>query len=390
MRAWEAVTGFLVLCCLLVTAASGAISVGSVTITPNGDFISGETQASVSFVVDFPGEGGQTFDSQASLRFSTDLENAQWSPILIQNGIENVRPVQSGQSISINGWELSYPTSKNEISLRVSLEGTAPKVTPSKNITVVKIAELNGKNTEKKDTAVTRERFVTNPQDMKGDITKKRAELENLRTLIDQAAAEGIDVTAAEGKYASAKASLENADRTTNLQTAQSHITAATAAINEGQAALGDQFTQKLITSAKQPIDLIDEQLTYFTVNRSLGSDPRVVALKTKRENVAAMITEAENLRSQGRFSEAQEKAKEARTSGDAVYEESLKLRKDLGESVALPGGDVFGGIGGIFGGAGSLLVSMIPIFVIIVVIVIIAAVALYLYRRRSGWDELG
>jgi len=57
--------------------------------------------------------------------------------------------------------------------------------------------------------------------------------------MIDEAAAEGVDVTAAEGNYATAKVELENADRSTSLQVAQSHMNAATAAISEGQHPLG-------------------------------------------------------------------------------------------------------------------------------------------------------
>jgi len=50
-------------------------------------------------------------------------------------------------------------------------------VSPSKNITVIKVAELNGRNTEEKDSVVTRERFVTNPDEIKSAITAKRTDL---------------------------------------------------------------------------------------------------------------------------------------------------------------------------------------------------------------------
>jgi len=77
---------------------------------------------SVSFVIDLPGEGGVTFPAEGSIQMSTELADPQWAPILIQNGIENPRPISAGQTVNLNGWELSYPSSKNEISLRVSLE----------------------------------------------------------------------------------------------------------------------------------------------------------------------------------------------------------------------------------------------------------------------------
>ena len=58
----------------------------------------------------------------------TDLDKPRWTYTIIVNGIENLRPVMGGRTLSISGFELNYKTS-DEVSVRVTLEGVAPIVT---------------------------------------------------------------------------------------------------------------------------------------------------------------------------------------------------------------------------------------------------------------------
>ncbi|MDD1718198.1 MAG: hypothetical protein LUO88_03885, partial [Methanoregulaceae archaeon] len=133
----------LTLCC--VQAVSAGVIVKNLQITPSSDLVSGETPVTADFVLQFTGSGGETFPTEDSLVMSTDLESAEWKMVLVQNGIENPPSTEKGRNVEVNGWVLSYPSSKNDISMKVSLAGTTPKVTASGNSTLVRVAEQHNR-----------------------------------------------------------------------------------------------------------------------------------------------------------------------------------------------------------------------------------------------------
>ncbi|MCX6694170.1 MAG: hypothetical protein NT074_06455 [Methanomicrobiales archaeon] len=365
--------------------AAASISVGNVVITPAGDLVSGTTEVTASLIVDFAGESGLTFPSESTLHFYSDLENAQWSPVLLQNGIENTRPLSLGNNFNVNGWELSYPTTKNEISFRMTLTGTTPRVDASKNITVIKVEELNTKNVAVKESAVIKERYVSNPAEVKGLVQAEKGKLDAFRISIDSAASKGVNTDTAEVQYTAAKVALESAAKATSVQSSQQYATAAERAIADGEKSIGDSLTQKMITEAGEPIDLLDEQIVFFRVNRSMTADARVADIQARRDRAAGLISTANDLRKEGKFTDAQAKIGEARNVADQAYEAALALRKEVGESsnptelITKP-----------LESSVSFLKGALIWIGVGLILVVLVVVGVILMRRRSGWDELG
>ncbi|MDD1712804.1 MAG: hypothetical protein LUQ69_06540 [Methanoregulaceae archaeon] len=374
-----AAVGILVLTVCLVACGTATTTVGNVGIIPNSDLISGETKVSVSFVVDFPASGGETFANQDSLQLSTDLTDAHWTPVLIIDGVANQRPEEVGGNIAISGWELSYPGDR-DLMLKVNMEGTAPVVNTSQNKTILRVVTLNAKGGTTAGTEVIRTRYVINPSEMRQIVTGGRAELQAFKTLLDQNAAQGIDISAAQAKYAEADGALQSAEKSSSFVVQKGYVTTAEAAITAGKALLEKASAQKVITDANGLIDQTDSLITYFKVNRSMGSDPRLQPIIVKRELAAGLLSEANDYNSQGQYSQAMVKASEALNKGQDALNDATALKEDVG---ANPFTSIVSTVSG--GVSGALMY-----IAIIVVIAVIAVVGIVLYRRRNRWDELG
>jgi PKD repeat protein len=103
--------------------------------------------------------------------FFTDLVQPNWSYTIVVNGVENIRPVVSGSSFAISGFELCYRPS-DVVTVSVMVEGEAPVVdSPLKNFTVIKAQSLFGNGTVIPGSVVTVERQTAATQPPVTDFT---------------------------------------------------------------------------------------------------------------------------------------------------------------------------------------------------------------------------
>jgi hypothetical protein len=375
MKLKTVAVGILVLLSCLITGATAYAIVGNVGIAPASDLVSGQTHVSVSFVVDFPASGGETFSSDDSLQMSTDLTDARWSPVLILDGVETQQPDELGSNVNINGWELSYP-SKRELSLRVTMEGTAPVVDSSQNKTILRVATLTAKNTVAPGSEVIHQGYVINPSEMQSSVSGAQEDLSAFRGLLDEKSAQGVDISAAEAKYNEANTALQSATASTSYVVEQGYVNNAEAAISDGKNLLDKASSSKTIQDAQKQIEQTDDIITYFKVNRSMGADARLAPIITERERAADLLSDANDLNNQGSYAQAQNKAAEAFNKASQALSDAQALKKAIGDNP-------FSAIGNAIGGA----LVYIGVIVVIAVVVVLGIV---LYRRRNKWDELG
>jgi Tol biopolymer transport system component len=119
-----------------------ARTVTPVLVLPYGYLPSG-TPVTAEFSINAVG----MYPSDGEEQLSTDLDNPSWTYTIVVNGIENLRPVFSGSSLVISGFELSYKTT-DQVSARITLRGDAPRRDPPlMNFTIVKIQSVYGNNT---------------------------------------------------------------------------------------------------------------------------------------------------------------------------------------------------------------------------------------------------
>ena len=373
----------LTLCC--VQAVSAGVAVKNLQITPSSDLVSGETPVTADFVLQFTGSGGETFPAEDSLVMSTDLESAEWKMVLVNNGIENPPSNEKGRNVEVNGWVLSYPSSKNDISMKVSLAGITPKVTASGNATLIRVAEQHNREVIS-GTELIRTRFVLNPGEIDSVITQTRADIAAFQLEINAKSSQGVATSGAQGKHDEASTAIQNADSASSYAVAQGYITQAQTAVKDGRTLLNKETTQKQIAEVDASIAQTDELITYFKVNRSMSNDPRLAPILAEQELAQGFLSEAKDMMNQGNFDAARQKTDEAAVKATAAYNSALALRKSLGGE----GSDPLGGlVGGISGGV-SGLASIAMYVVIIAVVAVLAFVGIVLFRRRRRWDELG
>lgn len=375
MRRIGKIIGFLVLFLCLAQVASAGISVSTPSVSPSGNLVSGQTQASASFVINFVSSGGYTFDSENALQLSTDLDSATWSYVIIQDGVENPAVLEVGRNVNINGWVLSYPSS-HELSMRVNMNGVAPQVTESAEKIIVRVAELSSVGSVISGTEVQRTAMVLNPSQIEEVISSLTIELGDMKTGIESLGASGVDVSAAQAKYTSAQSDLQNAQISSDYARAQSYVSSAESTMSELRTLIGQMTAQKAINDANAPVEQTDELINYFKVNKSMGSDPRLSPIITKRELAASLVGDARDLLSEGKYNDAVLKAADAQSKANDALNDALALKEDVDSNP-------LAAIGGIF--SGSLV-----IIIAVIVVVVLAVVGFFFLRGRRRWDELG
>jgi hypothetical protein len=372
------VIGILIVLISIVSIASASVSVGNIAISPSGDLVSGQTQSSASFTVNFGSSGGYTFENTNSLQMETELEDATWSYSIILDGIENPAKTESGPNIRLSGWELSYPSDRT-ISLKVKVAGTAPVVTTSAEKIVMRVRELGSGNTLV-GTEVVKKKMVLNPSTIGESVQSESARMSSLRNELDRLAGSGLDLTSAEAKHGQATAYLQSAEKATDVARKQSDLSAAQKLLDEVEDMVLLMGAEHAISTAEGSIDQTEELITYFKVNKSMGSDARLMPIIARWELAADKLSDARDLYNEGKYAEAEVKASEAAVKGDEVLNDAMAL-KDKVDSNPLSG--IVSGLSGAISGT-------IVTIIIIIVIAIIAIVGIILFRRRRKWDELG
>jgi hypothetical protein len=355
------------ICCIQTVSA---ISVASVSIDPSGS-LTPNNPVTVAFKIETSG----VFPSDGEIQLFTDLESPKWTYTIIVNGVENLRPVMGGRTLSLSGFELSYKTS-DEISVRITLEGKAPVVDKTSNKTLIRITEYDGNGKPITSSQVEKTALVINTDEVASTIESGNANLQVYRTHIDEKAALGIDTSAAEAKYNEADQKINSArSRPSNqFSAALDDLNAATTAINDGEKALDKAWAENEIATAQVPINNVDAIIAWFKGNASTANDQQLPTIITKREVAVSYISNANDNIAQGNYAQARQKAQDAFAKGNESYTEALTRQKEISSGINIP----FPKIGG------SLW------YVIGIIAVILIVVGVIIYRKRSQWDELG
>jgi hypothetical protein len=362
---WTVLILFLIVC----TQAVSAFTVPSVTIDPSGS-LTPSTPVTVSFKI----ENSGVFASDSELQLFTDLDKPRWTYTIIVNGIENLRPVMGGRTLSISGFELNYKTS-DEVSVRVTLEGVAPVVTETTNKTVIRITEYDSNGRAVTSTQVERTALVINTGQVASVIASSEADLQIYRTHIDEKAALGIDTTEAEVKYNQASQELSSArSRPSNeYAAALTDLSESKAAIDAGETALDKAWAENEVAAAQVPINNVDAIIGWFKGNSSTANDNQLPAIITKREVAVSYLSNANDDIANGKYAQARVKAQDAFSKGNESYTDALVRQKQLSSGfISLPN----------IGGSLFIILGIIAVVLIVVGVII--------YRKRSQWDELG
>ncbi len=377
--------GILIGIIAIVGIASASISVGSIQITPSGDLVAGKTQVSASFNILFSSSGGYTFDSDHVLSMDTELANPVWTYSIYTDGNENPSKTFTGQNIRFSGWELSYPSDR-EISIKARMEGTAPSVNTSKEQIVLRVRELDNRNTVVSGTEVVKKKMVINPASVSQTVSSANAQLSTIKSQLNSLSASGVDTAAAQSKYNQASTLINSSAKNSDFVKASTDLASAQKLIDELNSLIPSMQAQKALNDAEATIGQSETLITYFKVNKSMGSDARLMPIITNWEIASDRLTTAKDLFKEGKYNDSITKAGEAADKGNQVLADAQALKKDVDANPFAGVTGIFSGVGGIFAGLASLAVT-IGIIIAVVVVVILAVI---FFRRRRRWDELG
>jgi len=137
-----------------------AFSVSGVTIDPSGALDPGDV-VNVSLAV--YAASGAAFPSYDDLQFISGLDDPVWKYSIVVNGVENVRPVAGGRTLTISGFELAY-SDRDEVLVKVSLRGHIPMTSvPGSTKNLLMIQELDARGYTINSTIVTVSHLIGTP-----------------------------------------------------------------------------------------------------------------------------------------------------------------------------------------------------------------------------------
>jgi hypothetical protein len=133
-----------ILLLLFFINAPGAASfvLQDVRVQPAGEDVQQDMAVAVRATVQIIPQGPTTYIEGYTLVLSTGLDRAVWSVIVLVDGRSAAVFEKSGETVFVDGYLLSYPTSR-DVAVSVSVDGYAPSGNPGSPFTVLQIVELN-------------------------------------------------------------------------------------------------------------------------------------------------------------------------------------------------------------------------------------------------------
>ncbi|NLZ31282.1 MAG: hypothetical protein GX885_11195 [Methanomicrobiales archaeon] len=353
----------LLLALVCAVQAASAFEVIKGEITPGSASLEPGQEVTARYLISYKmATTGQKYMDDETFEFRTALQKPAWDFKIRREGHPDiVIPTRGGAYQTLLEFEIGYD---GDVQLDVQLRGTVPKAS-SEEIEVVKIEHLRDKSVED-DYRMTRK--VVSAEQVGTSLSVQQQNLKNLKADIDKKAADGVDVSEVQAKYDDASRALTSAASAAPSKAAE-HIATATKSMDEAKALLDKAWTEKEVADTGAAIESLDGNINYFVENRSMGGDPRVVSIVTKRESAVQFYSQAKDGLNAKNYPLARSKADEGLKKANEALHDAEALRDEIGEGFSL----------------GSLL----PI-VGIGVVIILVIVGVVIYRKRTRWDELG
>ena len=354
----------LLLALVCVVQAASAFEVTKEEITPESAILEPGQNVNARYVLTL--DMTQTEDPKTmndeTLEFSTGLSNPVWDFIVYRDGVAIYTTKKTGYYPVLSEFEVYYEGAELDVQLR----GTVPK-TSSGEIEIVKLEHIKNKHVEGTPYRMTRK--VVSAEQVGSSLSVQQQNLKTLKADIDARAADGVDVSAAQAKYDAASKALTSAASAAPSKAAE-YIASAIKNMDEAKPLLDKAWAEKEVSDTGAAIESLDGMITYFVENRSMGTDPQVIAIMTKRESAVQFYSQAQDNLNAENYPLARSKASDGLSKANEALAEANALRERIGEGFNL---------------GGNLLLY---IGVVVVIVLIVAGVVIY--RKKTGWDELG
>ncbi|MCT8338264.1 hypothetical protein FKB36_12400 [Methanoculleus sp. Afa-1] len=351
----------LLLALVCVAQAVSAFDVKTEKVDPASGALEPGQQVNARYVLTY--DMDERNQNDESFEFSTGLSNPVWDFIIYRDGVAIYTTKKTGYYPVLTEFELAY--GDGNIELDAQVRGVVPSSASSK-ILITKIDHLRDKDV--KDThSVTRD--VVNSAQIEGSLAAQQQRLKDLKADLDEKSAQGVDVAAAQARYNAASQALTSAASAGPSQAA-SYIATAKKDIDEGIALLDKAWAEKAVADTGAAIESLDGMITYFVENRSMGADPQVVAIMTKRESAVQFYSQSQDNLNGKNYPLARSKATDGLNKANEALTDATALKERIGEG---------------FNIGGNLL-----LYIGIGVVIVLIVAGVVIYRKKTGWDELG
>lgn len=351
----------LLLALVCVAQAVSAFDVKTEKVDPASGALEPGQQVNARYVLTY--DMDERNQNDESFEFSTGLSNPVWDFIIYRDGVAIYTTKKTGYYPVLTEFELAY--GDGNIELDAQVRGVVPSSASSK-ILITKIDHLRDKDV--KDThSVTRD--VVNSAQIEGSLAAQQQRLKDLKADLDEKSAQGVDVAAAQARYNAASQALTSAASAGPSQAA-SYIATAKKDIDEGIALLDKAWAEKAVADTGAAIESLDGMITYFVENRSMSADPQVVAIMTKRESAVQFYSQSQDNLNGKNYPLARSKATDGLNKANEALTDATALKERIGEG---------------FNIGGNLL-----LYIGIGVVIVLIVAGVVIYRKKTGWDELG
>ena len=359
------ISRWIILLLALVCAVQvvSAFEIKTQTISPASGALEPDQRVTARYVLSY--DMITTADpSDETFEISTGLQNPSWDFTVYRDGVAINNPKGMGTHPRVlTEYEIAY--GDQDVELDIQMSGTVP-TSASGKILVIKIEHLRDKDV--KDThSVTRD--VVSVTQIGSSLSLQQQNLKDLKADMDEKAGQGVDISAVQPKYDAANQALTSAASASPSQAA-GYISTATKNIDEAKSLLDKAWAEKEVSNAAATIESLDGRINYFVENRSMGGDPRVVSIVTKRESAVQFYSQAKDNLNANNYPLARSKATEGLKKANEALGDADALREKIGEGFSL---------------GGNLL-----LYVGIGIVVVLAIVGVVIYRKKTRWDELG
>jgi len=349
-------------CVVQVVSAAAGFEIKTETVNPASGALEPGQQVTARYVLTYE---MATIDNanDETFEFSTGLSNPSWEFTIYRDGIAIYPTKRTGYYPVLTEYEFNY--GEDDTQLDIQLRGNVPSGAGGK-LEVIKIQHMQG-DTVRDTHSVTRD--VVSATQVGSSLSLQQQNLKTLKAEIDDKAAQGVDVSAVQTKYNAASQALTSATSASPSQAA-GYITTATKNIDEAKSLLDKAWAEKEVSNAAATIESLDGMITYFVENRSMASDPQVLAIITKRESAVQYYSQAQDNLNAKNYPLARSKAADGLSKANEALTDANNLKERIGEG---------------FNFGGNLL-----LYIGVGVILVLVVVGVVFYRKKSGWDELG
>ncbi len=354
----------LLLALVCVAQVASAFDVTKEEIKPESDILEPGQNVNAHYVVSYKMlSTGKNYMDDERFEFSTGLQKPAWDFKIRREGTPDlVFPTRAGAFQSLLEFEVGY---SGEVELDVQLRGTVPPTATGK-LEIVKIEHFRDKTVEDE---YRMSRDVVNAAQAEGSLTAQQQRLKDLKADLDEKSAQGVDVAAAQARYNAASQALTSAASAGPSQAAN-YIATAKKDIDEAIALLDKAWAEKSVADTGAAIESLDGMITYFVENRSMSADPQVVAIMTKRESAVQFYSQSQDNLNGKNYPLARSKATDGLNKANEALTDANALKEKIGEG---------------FNIGGNLL-----LYIGIGVVIVLIVAGVVIYRKKTGWDELG